>query len=162
MKKGIKQLTLCERVMNWSLENRNQVIPSSLEEHIHQCSYCQEFLKEEAWVNQTIEEQASRAPLSLSSDQFARVYQAIQDTSERLSAPSRQFFPWRMVVIAAITTCSVLLAGFWWLPLFNGETFLANRLNHQLRTIMQYEASVTEVANVSVLDSSLQFASQYL
>lgn len=136
-------------------------MPSSLEEHIRQCSHCQEFLKEEAWVNQTIQEQASRAPLSLSSDQFARVYQTIQDTSERLSAPARQFVPWRRVVVAALTTCAVLLAGFWWLPLFHGETFMANQLNHQLRTILQYQASVTEVAAVSVLDSSLQFASQY-
>lgn len=156
-----KQLTPCERVVNWSLEYADQALPSSLQEHIDQCLECQAFLKEEAWIRQTIQEQAELAPTTLSSDKFARVYEAIQETSERLTAPVKQSIPWWQVITATITTCAVLLAGFWWLPLFNGETFLANRMNTQFRSILQYQAPITEIASVSGLDSSLQFASRY-
>ncbi|MDD4663482.1 MAG: hypothetical protein PHD83_02310, partial [Caldisericia bacterium] len=151
----------CESVLEWSLEHRNEPLPAILQEHCSQCVDCQAFLEQERWIAGTIQSQAKQAPTGLSPERFTRVYEAIREASERLSVPVKQRFIWRRVVVSVLTACVMAVTGFWFLPLFHGETFMASKMNQQMRTLLQYQAPVVDSVSIAQADQTLQFASRY-
>ena len=161
MKRMINKQSLCESVLEWSLEHRNESLPAILQEHCSQCVDCQTFLEQERWLAETIQNQAKKAPTGLSPERFSRVYEAIRETSERLSVPVKQGFVWRRVVVSALTACVMAVTGFWFLPLFHGETYMANKMNQQMRTLLQYQAPVVDSVSIARAEQTLQFASRY-
>ncbi|MCE5224055.1 hypothetical protein LLG10_07740 [bacterium] len=161
MKRKINKQSLCERVLEWSLEHRKESLPAILQEHCSHCVDCQAFLEQERWITDTIQNQAKQAPTGLSPERFSRVYEAIRETSERLSVPVKRGFVWRRVVVSALTACVMAVTGFWFLPLFHGETFIASKMNQQMRTLLHYKAPVMDSVSIAQAEQTLQFASQY-
>lgn len=157
----INKSSPCETVLAWALDHRNEPLPADLQRHCDQCEDCRDFLQQEKWIVDTVQQQARLAPTTLSPEYFARVYTAIQETSDRLTVPVKQGFVWRRVVISVATAFVMAFTGFWFLPLFHGETYLANKMNQQMRTLLQYKAPVIESVTIAQAEQTLQFASRY-
>lgn len=161
MKRRISTPSPCERVIEWSLERRYEPFPAELQKHSDCCPDCQAFLTQEKWILTTVQNQAKLAPTGLSPNQFARVFSAIQETSDRLSVPAKQLLPWRRALVALVTSFAMILTGFWFLPLFQGETYVASTVNRKMRALLQYQAPSIEAVSVEQADQTLQFASRY-